>query len=122
MTQPGDLAARRAAYAAALQEALQRILTQLRRMPEVERVILFGSYAAGRKDLFTDLDLLVVMESSEDFLTRMARLRRDLNVGVDLDLLVYTPEEFIQMQDRGFLRHILATGQVLYERERAAGS
>ncbi|GIV67215.1 nucleotidyltransferase domain-containing protein [Caldilinea sp.] len=121
MTQPGDLAARRAAYAAALQEALQRILTQLRRMPEVERVILFGSYAAGRKDLFTDLDLLVVMESSEDFLTRMARLRRDLNVGVDLDLLVYTPEEFTQMQDRGFLRQILATGQVLYERERAAG-
>ncbi|MEJ5246705.1 MAG: nucleotidyltransferase domain-containing protein [Caldilinea sp.] len=121
MTQPGDLAARRAAYAAALQEALQRILAQLRRMPEVERVILFGSYAAGRKDLFTDLDLLVVMESSEDFLTRMARLRRDLNVGVDLDLLVYTPEEFTQMQDRGFLRHILATGQVLYERERAAG-
>ncbi len=121
MTQPGDLAARRAAYAAALQEALQRILAQLRRMPEVERVILFGSYAAGRKDLFTDLDLLVVMESSEDFLTRMARLRRDLNVGVDLDLLVYTPEEFTQMQDRGFLRQILATGQVLYERERAAG-
>lgn len=122
MTQTGDLAARRAAYAAALQEALQRILAQLRRMPEVERVILFGSYAAGRKDLFTDLDLLVVMESPEDFLTRTARLRRDLTAGVDLDLLVYTPEEFIQMQDRGFLQHILATGQVLYERERAAGS
>jgi predicted nucleotidyltransferase len=25
-------------------------------MPEVQQVILFGSYAAGRRDLFTDLD------------------------------------------------------------------
>ncbi|MCS6825818.1 MAG: nucleotidyltransferase domain-containing protein [Caldilinea sp.] len=121
MTQPADLTARRAAYVAALNDALQRILAQLRRRPEVERVILFGSYAAGRKDLFTDLDLLVVMESTEDFLTRTARLRQDLTASVDLDLLVYTPEEFTQMHDRGFLRHILATGQVLYERERAAG-
>jgi len=121
MTQPVNLAVRRTAYAKALQDALQRILVQLRQMPEVERVILFGSYAAGRQDLFTDLDLLVVMDSTEDFVTRTAKLRQRLSAGVDFDLLVYTPEEFTQMQDRGFLRHILATGTVLYERERATG-
>jgi len=121
MTQPVNLAARRTAYAKALQDALQRLLVQLCQTPEVERVILFGSYAAGRQDLFTDLDLLVVMDSTEDFVTRTAKLRQRLSAGVDFDLLVYTPEEFTQMQDRGFLRHILATGTVLYERKRTTG-
>uniref|UniRef100_A0A7C1JWJ7 Nucleotidyltransferase domain-containing protein n=1 Tax=Caldilinea aerophila TaxID=133453 RepID=A0A7C1JWJ7_9CHLR len=121
MTQPVNLAARRTAYAKALQDALRRILVQLRQTPEVERVILFGSYAAGRQDLFTDLDLLVVMDSTEDFVTRTAKLRQRLSAGVDFDLLVYTPEEFTQMQDRGFLRHILATGTVLHERKRTTG-
>lgn len=121
MAQSVDLVAQRTAYSQALQDALQRILAQLRQMAEVERVILFGSYAAGRRDLFTDLDLLVVVNSSEDFVTRTARLRRRLRAGVDFDLLVYTPEEFTQMQDRGFLRHILATGMVLYERKRTTG-
>lgn len=121
MAQSVDLVAQRTAYSQALQDALQRILVQLRQMAEVERVILFGSYAAGRRDLFTDLDLLVVVNSSEDFVTRTARLRRRLRAGVDFDLLVYTPEEFTQMQDRGFLRHILATGMVLYERKRTTG-
>jgi len=31
-------------------------------MPEVQQVILFGSYAAGRRDLFTDLDVIVMAE------------------------------------------------------------
>lgn len=63
MNQDTTLTQRRAEYAEALDRALNKIMTQLAAMPEVERVILFGSYAAGRRDLFTDLDLLVVMAS-----------------------------------------------------------
>ena len=90
-------------------------------MPEVERVILFGSYAAGRRDLFTDLDLLVVMSSEQDFVQRTADLYRLLAAGVDLDLLVYTPEEFDRQRERGLVRQALKTGRVLYEKKRAGG-
>ena len=83
---------------------------------DADKVILFGSYAAGRRDLFTDLDLLVVMESQQDFLTRTAQLYSELAAGVDLDLLVYTPQEFDRMRERGFLRHALKHGSVLYEK------
>jgi predicted nucleotidyltransferase len=85
-------------------------------MPEVELVILFGSYNAGRRDLFTDLDILVVMESPLDFITRTAELYRRLSAGVDLDLLVYTPEELCSNKKKPFLRHALETGKVLYEK------
>ena len=57
-------------------------------------VITFGSYATGRRDLFTDLDLVVIMETKEVFIQRTVELYRNLNCEVDLDLFVYTPEEF----------------------------
>ncbi|MFH1570121.1 MAG: nucleotidyltransferase domain-containing protein [Gemmatimonadota bacterium] len=90
---------------------------QLAAMPEVQQVVLFGSYAAGRRDLFTDLDLIVVMDSPLDFVSRNANLAGRVHAGVALDLLVYTPEEMERMRDRSFMRHALATGKVLYARQ-----
>jgi len=54
------LDAERERYIAMLAEDLERLVQQLSNMPEVRQVIVFGSYAAGRRDLLTDLDLLVV--------------------------------------------------------------
>jgi predicted nucleotidyltransferase len=104
-------------YVKALGHDLDSLVQQLGDIPEVQSVILFGSYAAGRRDLFTDLDLLVVMDSSRDFVTRCAELARRLRAGVALDLLVYTPKEMERMRDRSFVRHALKTGRVLYERQ-----
>lgn len=114
----GVLARKREDYCLALDHSLKRILEQLSEMTEVERVILFGSYADGRRDLFTDLDLLVVMGSKQDFVSRTADLYQRLDVRVDADLVVYTPEEFESQKDSGFIFHILKTGKVVYEKER----
>jgi predicted nucleotidyltransferase len=107
---------RRGQYRRALDEALEHVRERLAGMPDVELVILFGSYAAGRRDLFTDLDLLVVMHSDKDFVTRTANLYRQLHPGVDMDLLVYTPAEFERRRHRGFVKHALEKGQVIYEK------
>lgn len=115
---PAVLEQRRAEYSKALDEALSEILCYLASKPEVEKIILFGSYAAGRRDLFTDLDLLIVMSSERDFMYRTAELYQQIQTGVDMDLLVYTPEEFERQQQSGFVRHVLATGQVIYEKKR----
>jgi len=114
-----DLATRRAAYAQSLERALADVVAQLRAMPTVHRVILFGSYADGRRDLFTDLDLLVVMESDLDFVARIAALYQQLAVGVDLDLLAYTPEELERARSHGLVRRALETGRVLYAKNAA---
>ncbi|MGC8958948.1 MAG: nucleotidyltransferase domain-containing protein [Chloroflexia bacterium] len=115
------IAAKRAEYRRALDASLERIVALLSRRPEVQRVILFGSYAEGRADLLTDLDLLVVMESPLDFVARTAALYRELDSAVDVDLLVYTPEEFERHRQHGFLRRILAKGKVLYEKTASGG-
>ncbi|MCP4168131.1 MAG: nucleotidyltransferase domain-containing protein [Chloroflexi bacterium] len=110
------LATKRQAYRQELAQNLERILAILTRKSGVEQVILFGSYASGRRDLFTGLDLLVVMQSDQDFVTRSAALRQELPITVDVDLLVYTPEELARIQKRGFFRRLLSEGKVLYEK------
>ncbi len=60
-----------------------------------ERAIVFGSWAVGTADGYSDLDLAVVLETDLPRLERgrlLAGLIEALPVAVDL--MVYTPEEF----------------------------
>lgn len=110
-----DLAGRRATYARRLDEAAQRAVAVLADVPGIRRVSVFGSYARGRRDLFTDLDLLVVWDTSRPPLQRLRFLYSILSVGVDLDLICYTPAELDALVDRPFVRQLLKDEVVLYE-------
>ena len=83
---------------------------------DVEKISLFGSYARGRADLFTDLDVLVIIETDKPFIERSGEIHSLLALPVDADILCYTPEEFRQMRDTPFIRKILEEEVVLYEK------
>lgn len=78
---------------------------------------LFGSYARGRRGLFTDLDVLIVMETEEEFTARLKRVYSLLNLPVDCDVICYTPEEIKKLQAKGFLKRILKEEVALYAQE-----
>jgi predicted nucleotidyltransferase len=87
-----------------------------------EKIILFGSYAWGKPDRDSDLDLFVIMESTERPIKRATSLRRVLKDRyVPMDILVRTPEELNHRVDIGdpFIKKILRDGQVIYARDRA---
>jgi predicted nucleotidyltransferase len=103
-------------YALNLEEAVKRATECLSALPEVRRVSLFGSYARGRRDLFTDLDLLVIMDTDVGVVDRLRDLYALLSLPVDYDLVCYTPAEWEQLQDRTFWRRARQSEVVLYER------
>ena len=111
-----DLDQRRREYHHSLDTSLERIIDQVSEIPEILKVISFGSYARGKRYLFTDLDLIVIMETEKEFIQRTADLYQLFQCKVDLDLLVYTPEEFKKMQEGSFIRNALQNGQVIYEK------
>ena len=113
------IAQARVAYVSLLEQSLHHIVKKLSALEQVERVSLFGSYARGRADLFTDLDILVVMDTDKAFAERLRMLYSLLAVPVDLDLLCYTPLELRSLRERPFLRRILQEEVVLYEKKRA---
>jgi len=82
-----------------------------------QRIILFGSYAYGHPLPESDVDILVVMETSLKESEQALRIRQTVNIFFGMDLIVYTPEKLAQRVAWGdsFLREITTQGIVLYE-------
>jgi len=112
-----NLTLKRQEYKHQIQESVQKVMQNLSKLEEVLRISLFGSFARGRVDIFTDLDILVVMKTEKGILERLNMLYPILDVTVDVDLLCYTLEEFESLRGRGFLRKVLAEEVVLYEKK-----
>lgn len=82
------------------------------------RIIVFGSFARGDTHELSDLDLIVVKDTSERFVDRIGAVRDlCLDLPVDVRPLVYTPGELRELLEEGssFLETALAEGVVAYE-------
>ena len=64
----------------------------------VAEAYLFGSYPAGTATAWSDLDVLVVCDTQEPFVERPRAFADLLDLGVPVDLLVYTPAEFARLK------------------------
>lgn len=83
-----------------------------------EKIILFGSWAKGKEDSYSDIDLIFVWNTKKRFLDRLADLYDRWSLSVGVDILAYTPEEFKKMleEKNPFLEKAIAEGIVLYEK------
>lgn len=81
------------------------------------RIILFGSYAAGNPTPDSDVDILVEMPFEGRPVEKSVEIRMKLLPDFPLDLFVRTPESIQQRISMGdfFMRDILDKGKVLYE-------
>ncbi len=81
---------------------------------EPERVILFGSYARG--EAAADIDVVIIKRTTERFLDRLKVVYERWGLPVSVDILVYTPEEWLQMleEGRGFILRVAKEGREVY--------
>lgn len=84
-----------------------------------EQIILFGSHAYGKPSAWSDVDLLVVMDTPKGEMDAILEVGRDLPRTVfRVDIVVRSREMLEKRKKLGdwFLRDITAKGKVLYER------
>ena len=99
-----------------LEKELLRVLDQLKQM-KPERIILFGSLARDDVGLSSDIDLIVIMDTKERFVKRLRDVYEKIDNREAVDILVYTPKEFEDMNDKNpFIKDAIKGSKILYEK------
>ncbi len=84
--------------------------------PRHSALILFGSRARGDSDEASDVDLILVYDTSKRFLDRLEELYRLWDLPIAVDILAYTPAEFEDMRlNSGFVADAVEHGRVIFE-------
>jgi predicted nucleotidyltransferase len=104
------------------QREIERVVAVLRERYSPDKIVLFGSGGRGDFGDDSDIDLLIVKETSKRPVDRMREiygLVYSPDQYLALDPLVFTPRELTQRLASGdfFIQEIVEEGEVLYERE-----
>lgn len=85
-----------------------------------EKIFLFGSYAKGTPSEDSDIDLLIIKETSEPRYKRSVEIQKLLKDSkLPVDIVVYTNDEFEngKRQSLSFINSAIKDSQLLYERK-----
>jgi uncharacterized protein len=99
---------------ALMDDIVRRILTVI----HPHKIILFGSRARGEAGPNSDIDLLVIADSSEPRYRRSPPLYGVLSdIWIPMDIMVFTPEEVEDWKQvpQAFVTTAVREGKVLYE-------
>jgi len=84
-----------------------------------EQIVLFGSHAYGKPTAWSDVDLLVVMNTPKGEMEAILEIANSLpDLAFRVDIIVRSREILEKRKKLGdwFLREITTNGKVLYER------
>ena len=104
------------------QDIIDIIIQKIISAVNPEKIILFGSYAKGKQNSKSDLDIAVIVKNSEE-----PQYRRPVPIRLALshiifpkDIIVFTEQEIIDWQDvpQAFITTILKTGKNIYEKDK----
>jgi len=99
-----------------IQPKLDKVVKLIVKRFKPEKIILFGSYAWGKPNQDSDIDLFIVKETKN---TREMAMEIDGSIRprpFPIDLIVYRPknvEKRIKMGDF-FIKDIISKGKILY--------
>jgi predicted nucleotidyltransferase len=98
-------------------ERIRAVAGQIAERFRPQKVILFGSYAYGHPTSDSDVDLLVLLDSSASTLQRAAIISKQIDHPFPLDIVVLSPSDWDEYLREGavFPKLICEKGLVLYE-------
>jgi len=101
-----------------IKEEIKKIIDQIKDKYKPKKIILFGSFARGKPNKNSDIDLLIIKDTKKDYYQRIPEVRSLLhNIDRAFDILVMTQKEVAKRLKLGdfFIEDILKKGKVIYE-------
>lgn len=99
------------------QEQINTVISRIVESTKPEKVIIFGSYAYGKPDENSDLDILIIKNTDIPQFQRARGIRKHLRgLAIPIDIVVYTPQEIDEWKDTqaAFITQIVKYGKVVY--------
>ena len=94
----------------------------IQKHPEVTRIGFFGSYARGDWGVGSDLDMVIIVEGSNESFEKRAAGWDTTALPVPVDLLVYTQEEWQKLDRESRFTRVLEEETVwIYEKLEVGG-
>lgn len=93
-------------------EIKKRIVDSLKEQEEIQRIIIFGSF--NKSDSPNDIDIAVVQNSCENYLTlalRYRKLIRSISKEIAVDIF-----PVLNRNDNSFFKNEILSGEVIYAR------
>lgn len=101
------------------QNKIKQVATRIGIEADAEQVILFGSYARGDAGENSDVDLMIIAQSSLPRFKRSRKLYKLFSpYPFSMDMLMYTPQEIEKGKKShlSFVSRVLREGKTLYVR------
>lgn len=104
-----------------IDKILNEIVKKLQREYKPLKIILYGSYAYGTPNIDSDIDLLILKNTSERSVDRFVKVKKIIynpKRKIPVSPLIYSPDEVKERLRIGddFIREILNKGVTLYEK------
>lgn len=100
-----------------IEHKIKEIVNKIAAEYKPEKIILFGSFAWGKPNKDSDIDLLVVKKTEESSRKLAQKIDESLfEREMPIDILVYSPkylEERLSLGDL-FIKNIIKNGKLLY--------
>jgi uncharacterized protein len=102
-----------------MKKALERLIEYAVQAAQPERILLFGSFATGKNNIYSDVDLLVVsnrLYKRKELENQIGSFAREC--ALKLDVLIHTPGEIeaAAREPLSFLGSIVNQGRIVYKR------
>ena len=102
-----------------IRKFLKKLVKKLISNYYISQIILFGSFARGDYHEYSDIDLIIIGYLDDNFFNRIGKVLDLVPPNIELEPLVYTPEEFEKMKENEnpFILNVLEEGIILYKKE-----
>ncbi len=101
-------------------KTIDKLVSHIAHISRPEKIILFGSVANEKQNVFSDIDLLIIT----DLAVRKDDLRNEIThfaeeFSLRADILIQTPGEIekITLDPNSFLSSVIKDGKIVYEKE-----
>lgn len=103
---------------ASIDSSIEKYIKALEQKVRVPKVILYGSWANGQADEYSDIDLAVFSPDFGKNKLRELQLLSKLSWDVDesIEAIPYSVEKLNEPEPSSFVSEILKTGKIVYEK------